>query len=112
MITKTDKNEQLILGAGNLIPEVGMGVTRSSGSDSYPYTIVAVADDLSWIEINQDSTNPAPNFHYYNNQTYLYTSDMRTPGERIKLHIKGSRTGSYGEHLYLGHRRYYQDPSF
>ena len=39
----------------NLDPVVGMGVTRSIGSDSYPYTILTVKDKTI-LKIQQDHT--------------------------------------------------------
>ena len=107
------RNVDLIAEAKDgVIPEVGMGATMATGSDSYPYTVVKVAEDLSSIEITADSHHPAPGFDYYSNQVYTYTSNPG-PGTVLTLNTRGKLRGLYGNgRIYLGNRRYYQDPSF
>jgi hypothetical protein len=107
-----EKNIEIILTANNIVPEVGMGVTSGYGSDCYPHTIVAVDPNLMWIEITDDKTTPCEGFDFYNNQHYICTPDPEAESYRLKLHTRGPKAGRYGDNYWLGHRRYYQDPSF
>ena len=49
------KNTKLLQDLGRILPLIGMGATRRAGSDSYPYTIIGVADDYSSITIQRDN---------------------------------------------------------
>ena len=106
------RNTDLMAQSKTVLPIIGMGVTFGIGGDSYPYTVVAVADDYSWMDITSDSYTAAPGCEYYGNQTYMYSSNMNDPPRRIKLHIRGQRAGKYARGFHTGHRIYHQDPSF
>jgi len=105
------RNLDLINKAGRVVPEIGMGATISVGSDCYPYTVVAIAPDYSWIDVTKDSTTPAPEFDFYGNQNYMYASNLNGQRIRHKLSTRGKRAGRYNT-IYVGNRRFYQDPCF
>jgi hypothetical protein len=98
-------------------PVVGMGCTRSSGSDSYPYTVVnvslsghrigVVSDDVShnrltWPEQDWEITPGVPSenkpLEYYTRRKNGY------------YYLEGQAMGSGA--LHLGNRRFYRDPCF
>jgi hypothetical protein len=103
-----------------LAPVVGMGASSGFGSDSYPYTVVGVSGCGKKVWVTEDSHEPAEGFNYFSNQVYTYESNMtknmneaqcftlRSNGDWV---VDGSGI-KYGRKLYLGHRRYYQDPHF
>ena len=106
---------------------IGQGVTYSIGCDCYPYSIINISGDI--VTIQRDNYKPTANFEYHNNQRYVYFADPEGATENIKLYPekngdmrwirvyknektgrwnKGSRCGFFN----IGHRRFYQDPSF
>ena len=106
---------------------VGAGVTYSIGGDCYPFSVINVTGDV--VEIQRDKYKATANCRYYTNQKYVYYADPEGATENIKLYPqkngtkrwirvykneqtgrwrKGSTCGFYN----IGHRRYYQDPSF
>ena len=103
-----------------ITPEVGMGATMCVGSDRYPATIIEVefnADGLvKTIAVQEDSAKtiggkwPNLDYEYHPNPkgNIVYYS-MRKTG-RFKQ--KGWPLRSPGGRIGIGHRRYYQDPSF
>tara|TARA_R100001163_G_scaffold29743_1_gene23637 strand:- start:111 stop:476 length:366 start_codon:yes stop_codon:yes gene_type:complete len=114
----------------NVEPEIfiGQGVTYSIGCDCYPYSIINISGDI--VTIQRDNYKPTANFDYYNDQKYVYYANPEGATESIKLYYdkpckeqrwirvyknektgrwnKGSRSGFFN----IGHRRFYQDPSF
>jgi hypothetical protein len=96
-----------------IIPEVGMGVTHSVGSDAYPYTIVKVINARS-IQVTRDTyeyigqKGGEPEYKYTSNPDgHPITITLRING---RWYAKGSQRGGCAFHL--GHRRFYHDPSF
>lgn len=114
--SKRAKNFSLILKAKNTIPEVGMGATRGSGSDCYPYTVQEVADDFSYILVTADNHTPAEGFEYYGNQIYNYETVDTNPLVKYTLRKNGhyvmDGASLNTNRIWVGHRKYYQDPSF
>ncbi len=100
-----------------IIPAVGMGATAGYGSDSYPYTVIKISANGKTLVVQADNHKPAPGFDYYSNQVYTYTPNPEGETKTFTLRDNGrwvlkgeSKKG--GLRLGLGHRRYYQDPSF
>ncbi len=104
--------------ADQVTPEIGMGATSGYGADCYPHTIIAISKSGKEITVQADLHHPiAEGFDYYSNQKYTYTPDpngstrvytLRKNGRWI---LKGESLKNGGR-LGIGHRRYYQDPSF
>lgn len=103
-----------------IIPEVGMGATLGVGSDAYPYTIHKVSDDLKKIWVSADehdivggpykygeTSNYTYSNHNENNETRWTLFTLRKNGRYIR---KGATINDRA--LQIGHRVYYQDPSF
>lgn len=103
-----------------IVPEVGMGATLGVGSDAYPYTIHKVSDDFKKIWISEDRHEviggPYPygaNIPYsysnvnQNDDTKWILFTLRKNGRYIR---KGATINDRA--LQIGHRQYYQDPSF
>jgi hypothetical protein len=100
-----------------VVPVVGMGATAGYGSDSYPYTIIAVSANGKTITVQADDHHPAPGCDHFTNQVYTYTPNpngstkvytLRSNGRWV---LKGD-TMKGGQAIGIGARRYYQDPSF
>tara|TARA_R100000005_G_C4968031_1_gene182082 strand:+ start:1007 stop:1306 length:300 start_codon:yes stop_codon:yes gene_type:complete len=90
-------------------PYVGMGATVGAGSDCYPATVIDVGSKS--ITIQWDTYRREGDEWVYernpNGKKEVYT--LRKNG-RYKL--KGWPLKSRGGYVGLGHRRYYNDPSF
>lgn len=100
-----------------LTPEVGLGATSGYGADCYPHTVVWVSEDGKKLEVTDDTHHTQPGFDYYSKQEYTYTSNMNGPRTRYRLRkngrwVKDGEPMNGGSSITLGHRRYYQDPSF
>ncbi len=99
-------------------PEVGMGATTGAGSDCYPHTIIEVADDLSYIVIQSDNYEAVKAVPYGSNVDYIYTANPQGATQKYTLRKNGRYIcdGCPMKHYFLGvaigHRRFYQDPSF
>jgi len=96
-------------------PEIGMGATIGVGSDSYPYTIHKVEDKKLWA--SEDNATMKPGLDIYH-QDYNYSNDNINKPENWSLFTL-RKDGEWhhgnslkGRVLYIGHRRFYQDPSF
>lgn len=117
---KRFKNERIftLLNHTFILPEVGMGVTTGYGSDCYPHTIIEVAPDLSYIIIQSDNHECAKGFEYYGNQVYNYSRNENASKSKYTLRKngcymeEGASIKAYYFGAHIGHRRYYQDPSF
>ncbi len=111
-------NTALISKTSRKIPEEGMGATSGAGADCYPHTVVEVAQDLSYIKVTPDYHKPAKGFEYYGNQVYNYSREWNAPATKYTLRKNGyyitdgapMKATYLG--IWLGTRRYYQDPSF
>ena len=112
---------------------IGQGVTKSIGSDSYAYTIIAIEKDI--ITIQRDKDVPTKSSDFYNDQKNLYVADPKggilnlkkyTEKNIFTIPAKDARwfkvsknektgrwnTGSRYYHFSIGRRRTYLDPSF
>ena len=106
-------------------PEVGMGVTMSIGSDSYPYEIVEIIDEKH-LAVRRLDYKAKPNSDYFGHQEYEYFSREDSPltylmfrnnrwREQMKDNVTGKptrRLGSKWEHWSIGRAVAYFDPSF
>jgi len=100
-----------------VLPVIGMGATAGYGSDSYPYTVIAISANGKTITVQADDHKPAPGHHYINNQVYTYSPNPEGETKVFTLRDNGrwvlkGEGKKNGLRLGLGHRRYYQDPSF
>lgn len=98
--------------------EVGMGASKSVGSDSYPYTVIKIQSNGNEIHAQRDISTPTEDSEYYGNQSYTYTPDPESDIEIFTLRKngyfvkKGKPLNYYWDSICLGTRRYYRDPSF
>jgi hypothetical protein len=119
------KKEYALLGISYshqiLIPEIGMGITVTIGSDRYPATIVQIKksknDIVSSFFFQRDKIVGCRDDQnsYYEKEgylTYLYTPNPNAPLEIAKLTISGSYKTDEGFYVYVGERQHRQDPSF
>jgi hypothetical protein len=114
---------------GELVPQVGMGVTMGCGSDSYPGTIVKVAPNARtiWV-VYDDYKYVGPPTEYGDpgkDDDWVYTfrasvgseSTLRDDGRPYTLR-KDGRYHYAGQalkarnYVALGHRHYHYDPHF
>ena len=107
----------------NLDPVVGMGVTRSIGSDSYPYTIIDIltVKDKTILKIQQDHTlyikkqdgRRARDIEYLE-QFRNHGLDGRIEYKDIKWNEQTKRWNKGCSYYYasVGKRHYDLDPSF
>ena len=107
----------------NLDPVVGMGVTRSIGSDSYPYTIIDIltVKDKTILKIQQDHTlyikkqdgRRARDIEYLE-QFRNHGLDGRIEYKDIKWNEQTKRWNKGCSYYYasVGIRKYDLDPSF
>jgi len=94
-------------------PEIGMGATTGVGSDCYPYTIVGMNDKKTKIIVQKDLVEKAEGYDYYSNQVYTYIPDPNASKRTFTLRHNGYWVEMNGyQHLSVGVRRAYQDPSF
>ena len=107
------------------IPEsvkVGDGASAGFGSDSYPYTVIEVNPTGKTIVVQNDSAHATKDSEYYGNQDYTYSRNTTSPKVTYtwrKRHgcyypkgCTAPRRGGGSGGLYIGERRYYQDPSY
>tara|TARA_R100000654_G_scaffold54185_1_gene80374 strand:- start:181 stop:546 length:366 start_codon:yes stop_codon:yes gene_type:complete len=73
---------------------IGQSATYSIGGDSYPYTVVNYENGV--VTLQSDKTQPTGNHDYYNNQSYLITSDTN------------GRKKSYKQYSYYGEQRWFE----
>ncbi len=94
-------------------PEVGMGITYSVGSDSYPGTISRVSASGKTFWFKKDDFRARKDSNYYGNQKWIYLPDPEAQEEKV---TRSKRTGKWrrqgGGHVYVGERETYQDPHF
>jgi hypothetical protein len=98
------------------IPTVGIGATAGVGSDCYPYTVHDVSPDRKKIWVSSD--NHSENLKTWPDQEYTYSNEDEYAPEMWLL-CTLRKDGYYhfgksmqGARIHIGHRRYYQDPSF
>jgi len=101
---------------GMPIPVVGMGGTRTVGSDRYPFTVVRVISPTRCI-IQEDTASRTDRNGLSESQEYTYAPNPAAPEVEISLRKNGRwyRKGddiSWGSAYALGMRRAYHDPSF
>jgi len=99
------------------VPEVGMGVTMSVGSDRYPYTIVGVSNQGKTIQVQQDNARRTDSNGLSEIQCWEFTPNTNANVVTLTQH-KNGRYIRQGEPLksatrwYIGRRDRYDDPSF
>jgi hypothetical protein len=117
---KFEKNLNLLnKNAYGVMPIVGMGCTTGAGSDCYPHTIVMVAEDLSYIcTTSDDSKHVGKPRQYGEDGNFVYTTNWEAARTLWTLrkdghyYPEGVGMGRSYNSISVGHRRYYQDPSF
>ena len=110
--------------------QVGMAATKSSGTDSYPYTVTEITGKKGnrTITLRRDNHRPDGNhsYEYGGKQSYIYIPNHEGSEEYVqeknwmfentyKVSIKNQDTGRFRKghgYIHFGTRRYYQDPSF
>ena len=108
----------------NLDPVIGMGVTRSIGSDSYPFTIIDILNvkDKTILKIERDHSEYEHNAPYkarekeieYLEQYRNHGLDGRIEYRDIKWNEQTKRWNKGCSYYYasIGRRHYDLDPSF
>lgn len=95
--------------------KVGMGVTHSVGSDSYPFTIVEVISPKK-IVVQQDNVVHVSGSFMKGDAKYRYEPNDLAEKKILSLRKNGRwyPVGQKDWHcaFFLGSRSYYQDPSF
>jgi len=104
-----------------IVPEVGMGATVGSGSDCYPATIIEVNKGKDGVVTSfaiQWDTAKNVGGEWPHSLKYEYepnpegTITYYTLRKTGRYKQKGWALRSPGGGIGIGHRRYYQDPSF
>lgn len=90
-------------------PEVGMGATRCSYTDRYPYTIARVVSERC-LEVVADIATRTDDNGMSESQSYAYKPSSMPP-IRIRLGKTGWASSS-GDRFVIGSRRRYHDYSF
>jgi hypothetical protein len=94
-------------------PRVGMGVTISVGSDSYPATIIQVTLNNRKIVFQYDSYKRTDNNGMSESQTYEFTPDSNGRIECATLRKDGRYRITGGQTpVHIGSRSAYYDYSF
>jgi|TARA_R110002051_G_scaffold324933_1_gene424667 hypothetical protein len=102
-------------------PYIGMPATIGSGSDSYPATVIEISHRSSDMKVNKIAVQwdkskvvggewPDLDYEYERNPDGRISYYSLRKNGRFKL--LGWALRSPGGTIGLGHRRYYQDPSF
>jgi hypothetical protein len=101
----------------DVVPEIGMGVTKPSGSDRYPYTVIEIIADKK-IVVQEDKATRTDNRGYYTeSQDYSYEPNPNghtatiTKRKNGRWHTLGTRTRG-SQSWYLGVRDRHNDPHF
>lgn len=94
--------------------KVGDGATISSGSDSYPYTIIWISPDGKKMTLQEDSVKRTDNNGMSEAQEYDYFRNKDGTIVDISLRKNGQYkvVGSKHQLVSLGVRRRYYDFSF
>lgn len=101
-----------------ITPEVGMGATIHSGSDSYPATVSRVSANGKTIWVKKDKKMVVSGSWEEGNVCYVTIEDNDAPERQYSLRsngcwmAKGTPVNARYGHLSLGTRGYRQDPSF
>lgn len=107
-----------------IVPTVGMGCTRKSGSDSYAYEVITVLDASTQHVIVREMS--AKNKAVWPDQDYELKSDPNGRTAELELYHgqlrevyydrftkrKRHEEWHYYSHYTLGYAHYYEDPSF
>ena len=106
----------------NLDPVIGMGVTRSIGSDSYPFTIIDILNvkDKTILKIERDHSEYEHNAPYKAREKEIEYLEQyidnrgRTSYKDIKWNEETKRWNKGCSYYYasIGRRYYDLDPSF
>ena len=95
--------------------EIGVGATKSVGSDRYPYTVAEIVSPKK-IKVQADSYRRTDSNGFSESQTYEFSPN---PDARIVV-LTLRKNGQWveqgesmnGSRYYIGTRNAYQDPSF
>ena len=100
--------------AKRIEPEVGMGVTMSVGSDSYPGTITRVSKSGKTFWFREDDYKRVDNNGLSESQEYEYFPDESRAERKATLRNYGGFKVSNSDclHVVVGSRRAYRDPHF
>jgi hypothetical protein len=97
-------------------PVVGMGATECVGSDSNPYTVIAVNASGKTITLQADKYTRTDSNGLSECQEYTYERDPQGNIEVATLRKNGryvaKGSSQRGLYYHLGSRRRYRDPSF
>jgi hypothetical protein len=96
------------------IPKVGDGVTHGAGSDSYPGTIIEVNKTGKTIVFQEDSHKHLSGSFITGDAKFEYSPNPDGRKFTARWTVRDGK-GAYrydGRAIGVGHRRYYQDPSF
>jgi hypothetical protein len=100
------------------IPEVGMGATINSGSDSYPATVSRISKSGKRLWVKMDSKMVLEGTWETGGVNYVTMPNEDAEEREYSLRpngswiMKGVATNARYGSLTLGIRRYNQDPSF
>ena len=108
---KTCKNDGHI----NRAVRTGDAATVQIGSDRYACTVIWVSPSAHQIKLQRDKCKPTAPIAYTESQTYICVSDP--DGEIEKAQIRGPKNeyyicGSGRQHVTIGVKHPYRDPSF
>lgn len=94
------------------VPEVGMGATRLSWTDRYPYTIVQVISERR-IVVQADNYRVISGSAHDGSAEYEYTPYIGAPLVTVTKRKDGKWREREGNNLFtIGERSRYYDPSF
>lgn len=92
--------------------KVGDGATYGYGSDCYPATVVKVSASGKTVVVQDDHHTPTADSNYFGNQSYTYSPNPNGATMTARWSEKRKCFVANGTRVHVGHRRYYQDPSF
>lgn len=98
-------------------PEIGMGATERVGSDCYAYTVIAVSESGKRATIQRDRAIATKDNSYTEAQEYRYEANTEGVTKEVSLRKNGTwytvgQPIEWYTGVTMGHRRYYQDPSY
>lgn len=107
-----DETEKEYIHDEERVIEVGMGATRSVGSDAYPYHVSRISDSGKTVWIKRADFKAALNHDHFGTQRYIVTPNPESEEERVNKNKYGQWKTSSGSYVYFGHASAHQDPHF
>lgn len=93
------------------IPKVDDAATQAVGSDAYPFTVIAVSKSGQSITVQRDAVHYVSGSFQTNDAVYRLERDPQGSVLKARWSTKYGRfQTSGGTPIYVGNRRYYQDP--